>query len=247
MTQLRKFISETISAHETSLDRSNPRDYIDMFLIGQKENPTLSMENLVTCCMDLFVAGSETTSKSLMFAVALMIRHPDVEEKIRKEIRSVIGERDLVRLKDKEQLPYTEAALNEVWRIGNIVPLTPPRVTTDPLKIGKFEIPASTMIMSSTYTIHMDEKYWGDPHIFRPERFLANEEFKADERNIPFGIGKRRCLGENLARMENFLLFSNLLKSFSFQSVNGKLPDLSPQAGFTNGPQPFETFIQLLD
>ena len=93
----------------------------------------------------------------------------------------------------------------------------------------------------------MDEKYWGDPHIFRPERFLANEDFKADERNIPFGIGKRRCLGENLARMENFLLFSNLLKNFSFQSVNGKLPDLSPQAGFTNGPQPFETFIQLLD
>eukprot|EP00092_Neocalanus_flemingeri_P024855 GFUD01026951.1.p1 GENE.GFUD01026951.1~~GFUD01026951.1.p1 ORF type:complete len:495 (-),score=88.71 GFUD01026951.1:186-1670(-) len=245
MTQLREFISETIYEHETSIDTNNPRDYIDMFLIAGKENPTLSMENLVTCCMDLFIAGSETTSKSLMFAVALMIRHPDVEEKIQKEIRSAIGDRDLVRMEDKENLPYTEATLNEVWRISNVVPVTPPRITSAPLKIGKFDIPASTLIMSSTYTIHMDEKYWSDPYSFRPERFLSGEEFRADERNIPFGIGKRRCLGENLARMENFLIFSNLLKNFSFQSVNGKLPDLSPQAGFTNGPPPFESFIQL--
>ena len=103
------------------------------------------------------------------------------------------------------------------------------------------------MIMSNTYTVHMDEKYWGDPYNFRPERFLQNEAFKPDERNIPFGIGRRRCLGENLARMENFLIFSNLLKNFSFETVNGELPDLSPQVGFTNGPAPFEMLIKTLD
>jgi len=247
MSLLREFISQSILDHETSIDPSNPRDYIDMFLINGKENPTLSRENLLTCCMDLFVAGSETTSKSLMFALALMIRHPEVAEKIQKEIESSIGDRDIVRMQDKEKLPYTEATLNEVWRISNVVPLTPPRINSAPLKIGKFDIPALTMIMSSTYTIHMDETYWGDPYNFRPERFLANNKFKADERNIPFGIGKRRCLGENLARMENFLFFSNLMKNFSFKSADGKLPDLSPQAGFTNGPQPFKTFIKLLD
>lgn len=247
MKQLREFISKSISEHETSLDSSNPRDYIDVFLINGKENPTLSKENLVTCCMDLFVAGSETTSKSLMFALALMVTHPEVKERVQKEIRCVIGERELVQVKDKEKLPFTEATLNEVWRIANVVPLTPPRVTKEPLKIGKFEIPESTMIMSNTYTIHMDEKYWGDPYNFRPERFLVDDEFKPDDRNIPFGIGRRRCLGENLARMENFLIFSNLLKNFSFETVNGKLPDLSPQVGFTNGPPPFEMLIKILD
>eukprot|EP00090_Calanus_glacialis_P046719 TRINITY_DN9300_c0_g1_i1.p1 TRINITY_DN9300_c0_g1~~TRINITY_DN9300_c0_g1_i1.p1 ORF type:complete len:492 (-),score=90.51 TRINITY_DN9300_c0_g1_i1:97-1572(-) len=247
MKQLREFISKSISEHESSLDTSNPRDYIDIFLINGKENPTLSKENLVTCCMDLFVAGSETTSKSLMFALALMVRHPEVEEKVRKEIRSVTGEREFVRVEDKEKLPFTEATLNEVWRIANVVPLTPPRITTDVLKIGKYEIPESTMIMSNTYTVHMDEKYWGDPYNFRPERFLQNETFKPDERNIPFGIGRRRCLGENLARMENFLIFSNLLKNFSFETANGELPDLSPQVGFTNGPPPFEMLIKTLD
>ena len=248
MNQLRDFISTTISEHEVSLDSRNPRDYIDMFLINAGEMPnTLTHENLVTSCMDLFVAGSETTSKSLMFALALMIRHPDVADRVRKELEDVVGTKEFVRIEDKENLPYTEATLNEVWRIANVVPITPPRVTNKKMKIGQFEIPDSTLIMSNSYTIHMDQTYWGDPDNFRPDRFISDQKFRPDERNIPFGIGKRRCLGENLARMENFLIFSNLMKHFTFSSVNGKLPDLSPEAGFTNGPPPFSIFIQTIN
>jgi len=147
-------------------------------------------------------------------------------------------------MEDKEKLPYTEATLNEVWRISNVVPIPPPRVTNKNLTIGKFEIPDSTLIMSNSYTIHMDQTYWGDPDNFRPERFISQQKFRPDERNIPFGIGKRRCLGESLARMENFLLFSNIMKHFTLESVNGKLPDLSPDVGFTNGPQPFSIFMK---
>ena len=154
---------------------------------------------------------------------------------------------ELVRMADKDQLPFTEATLNEVWRIANVVPITPPRITTDTLHVGQHEIPESTFIMSNTYTVHMDEAYWGDPQTFRPDRFILKHEFRPDERNIPFGIGKRRCLGENLARMENFLIFSNLMKHFSFQSVNGKLPELSPEVGFTNGPPPFEMLIRTVN
>ena len=248
MKQLRDFISATISDHEATLDQSNPRDYIDIFLIKGIENPSLmSNDNLVTCCMDLFVAGSDTTSKSLMFALAFMVWHPEIAARVREEIQGVIGERELVRMADKDQLPFTEATLNEVWRIANVVPITPPRITTDTLYVGQHEIPESTFIMSNTYTVHMDEAYWGDPQTFRPERFLLKDEFRPDERNIPFGIGKRRCLGENLARMENFLIFSNLMKHFSFQSVNGKLPELSPEVGFTNGPPPFEMLIRTVN
>ena len=93
----------------------------------------------------------------------------------------------------------------------------------------------------------MDQAYWGDPENFRPDRFMSEQKFRPDERNIPFGIGKRRCLGENLARMENFLLFSNLMKHFTFDCVNGKLPDINPEGGFTYGPPPFSVFIQKIN
>ena len=100
-------------------------------------------------------------------------------------------------------------------------------------------IPGQTMSMTNTYTVHMDPAYWGDPDNFRPERFLHQGKFVADERNIPFGIGKRRCLGETLARMENFLFFANLVKNYKFSAANGIIPDIRPLAGFTNGPEPF--------
>ena len=76
--------------------------------------------------------------------------------------------------------------------------------------------------------------------MFRPERFLLDGKYRADERNIPFGIGKRRCLGESLARMETFLIFANMIKSYTFTGVDKDFPDLRPLAGFTNGPPPFK-------
>ena len=73
---------------------------------------------------------------------------------------------------------------------------------------------------------------------------LAEGKYRSDERKIPFGVGKRRCVGETVAKTENFLFLANLMKSFSFgPGPDGKLPELRPQAGLTNGPQPFVTKV----
>ena len=115
-----------------------------------------------------------------------------------------------------------------------------------PLQPSRLEITISQsphLIYPNTYTMHMDMSYWGDPEVFRPERFVVDGRFTPNDRNIPFGVGRRRCLGETLARMENFLIFANLMKSFSFRSGDGSLPSLRPLAGLTNGPQPFSMKI----
>ena len=85
----------------------------------------------------------------------------------------------------------------------------------------------------------MDQEYWKDPEVFRPERFMQDGKFRVDERNIPFGIGKRRCIGESLARMENFLFFATMIKHFKFSCVDGVMPDIRPVGGLTNRPAPF--------
>jgi len=90
----------------------------------------------------------------------------------------------------------------------------------------------------------MDEAYWGDPKTFRPERFTEEGKFKPNERLFPFGIGRRRCLGESLAKMESFLFFANLLLNFSFSCEAENLPSLAPESGFTNGPYPYKCMIE---
>ena len=80
----------------------------------------------------------------------------------------------------------------------------------------------------------------------RPERFLDEQgKFKNKEMLNPFGIGRRKCLGESLARMENFLFFVNIFKNFKFSQVGDSPPSLEPDVGFTYGPFPYQTKVTL--
>ena len=77
-----------------------------------------------------------------MYAIALMMKYPEIQDKVQEEIRKATGDNELVTLADKDNLPYTEATLNEVWRFCNIVPFTGPRKVAGQLKVGNFEIPS---------------------------------------------------------------------------------------------------------
>ena len=144
--ELRQFIRTSISNHEDTLDINNPRDYIDMFLIESKEtkNPILTKDNLMAICLDLFIAGSETTSnviiiyflatryfklytfQSLLWDLAFMINHQDVQDAVRDELDEAAGD-SMITLRHKDDIPLTEATINEVWRMGNVGGITPPR------------------------------------------------------------------------------------------------------------------------
>ena len=239
LAECRKFIVSTIESHEETMDEDNPRDFIDKFLIAGKLSKALSKEALLFTCFDLFTAGSETTSNSLIYAILMMMRNPDIQTKVREEINEVSKGRELVNISDKDKCHYTEAVLNEVWRFCNILILPLPRKFSIPTIIKNHEIPKNAVYLTNIYSVHMDQEYWKDPEVFRPERFMQDGKFRVDERNIPFGIGKRRCIGESLARMENFLFFATMIKHFKFSCVGGVMPDTRPVGGLTNRPAPF--------
>jgi len=242
--KFKQFINAAIEEHKETFDKENPRDFMDMFLtkIEAGDRRIFTQTQLIYICMDLFIAGSETTNNSMQFAIALMMRYPEVQEKVHDDLEKI--DADCVTMKDKTKLPYVEATLNEIWRFCNIAPFGPPRLATKDTPLKSTTIPAGTLVMYNTYTLHMDEKYWGDPHVFRPERFLdKNGVFRPDDMNLPFGIGRRRCLGEPLARMENFLFFANIFHKFKFESIGNSPPSLEPDVGFTNGPYPFKSKI----
>ena len=244
MLNFKEFIKTAIEEHKATFDDDDHRDLIDMFLSKMKEdnNDIYTQTQLVHICLDLFNAGSESTSKSLQYAIALMMRHPDIEEKDHQELDKV--DADYVTMRDRSTLPYVEATLNEIWRFCNVAPFGPPRVAHKETTVGSTTIPAGALVMYNTYSLHMDKAHWGDPEVFRPERFIdENDCFRQDDWNLPFGIGRRKCLGETLARTENFLFFANILKKFQFLQVGDSPPSLEPEVGFTNGPYPFTTKI----
>ena len=117
-------------------------------------------------------------------------------------------------LDDRPQLHYMNAALLESLRVTSFVGPGVPHYTNDDTPVGDHIIPKGTVIFGSLYHAMNDPEIYPDPHRFNPERFLKNGKFFTDKRIIPFGIGKRVCLGQILAEMEFYIFFAGLMQQF---------------------------------
>ena len=213
MQEIREFLRAIIKEHKETFNKDNIRDYIDTFIseIQTSSNENFTEENLLITCLDMFVGGSETTSKSLMFFIAYIVLYPEIQEKIYQEVFAASSSEN-VRIDDLKNLLFTPSFIKEVWRLNSVVPMDVPRVATSNTKIGGFDIPAGAEIWSNYFAANTDEKVWKDSKKFIPERHIGQQD-----NLLTFGIGRRRCLGESLVRVENQLIFCNLVKHFKFE------------------------------
>uniref|UniRef100_H2V8A7 Cytochrome P450 2J6-like n=1 Tax=Takifugu rubripes TaxID=31033 RepID=H2V8A7_TAKRU len=244
--EVKDFVRNELKEHRKNWDPSDPRDYIDCYLreiqanSGQVDS-TFDEENLVICVMDLFVAGSETTSTTLRWAFLYMAKYPEIQEKVQAEIDRVVGQSRPLTMDDRVNLPYTDAVLHEIQRFGNIVPLSLPHVTNKAIQLEGYNIPKGIMIIPNLTSALFDKNEWETPCTFNPGHFLDNEgKFRKRAAFIPFSAGKRLCLGENLARMELFLFFTSFMQHFTFSMPAGVKPDMSFRFGVTLAPKPYE-------
>ncbi|XP_066283351.1 cytochrome P450 2U1-like [Branchiostoma lanceolatum] len=243
--KIKNEVREEISRHREHLDRENPRDFLDFCLLEleqQEKVDGLTEEYVMYMAMDLFLAGTDTTTVTLLWSLLYMTLNPDIQDKVQEELDAVIGE-SLPTLSHRSQLPYVNACLLEVMRIRTLVPLGVPHATTQEVKVQGYDIPKGTQILTNLYSLHMDPAYWPDPDRFDPERFLDAEGnvINNSESFMPFSGGRRVCLGEQLARMELFLFFSTLLQSFTFQTPEGAPPPNTDGVfGATFKPHPFQ-------
>lgn len=240
--KIRNYIVSKVKEHQETLDPSSPRDYIDSFLIelGEKEDSGVELENLYACTLDLFFAGTETTSTTIQWGLRFMIHYPHIQEKVQAEIDSVIGQSRQPSITDRENMPYTDAVIHEIQRMGDILPLNLGHSTVRDTKLDKYTIPKGTMIIPSLYSVLHDESMWETPHSFNPGHFLNPDgSLRNREAFLPFSAGKRVCLGEQLARMELFLFFTSLLQRFSFSAPAGEQSTLECVMGATHCPKPY--------
>ncbi|XP_051233223.1 cytochrome P450 2J2-like isoform X2 [Dicentrarchus labrax] len=238
------FVEIKIKEHREGLDPSSPRDYIDCFLteMGEKEDKDsgFDLKNLCICTLDLFGAGTETTTTTLHWGLLYMIYYPHIQERVQAEIDTVIGSSRQPSMTDRENMPYTNAVVHEIQRMANIIPLNLAHMASKDITLDKYTIPKGTMILPTLDSVLHDESMWETPHSFNPQHFLDQDgTFRKREAFFPFSAGKRVCLGEQLARTELFLFFTSLLQRFSFSAAAGEQPSLEFKLGATRCPQPY--------
>lgn len=240
--EVNKFIAQEIEEHKRNLDPSDPRDYIDCFLNEiekTKGHPDNSFyeENLIWSVLDLFAAGSETTSTTLRWALLYMSKYPEIQEKVQAEIDSVIGQSRQPTMDDRANMPYTDAVIHEIQRFGNIAPLALPHVTNEELQLEGYTVPKGITIIPNLTSVLFDKNEWETPRTFNPGHFLTEDgKFTKRAAFLPFSAGKRFCLGETLAKMELFLFFTSFLQHFTFQMPAGVKPVMDYRFGITLAP-----------
>uniref|UniRef100_A0A8C6QU63 unspecific monooxygenase n=1 Tax=Nannospalax galili TaxID=1026970 RepID=A0A8C6QU63_NANGA len=248
MAYVQSYLMEKIKEHQKSLDATNPRDFIDYYLIkGKQENHSqpseFTLENLSITVNDLFGAGTETTSTTLRYALLLLLKHPHVTAKVQEEIDRVVGRHRSPCMQDRSSMPYTDAMVHEVQRYIDLIPTNLPHAVTSDIKFRNYLIPKGTTVLTSLSSILKDSKEFSDPETFDPAHFLDEKgNFKKSDYFMPFSTGKRMCAGEGLARMELFLFLTTILQNFKLKSlIHPKDIDITPvYSGFASLPPTYQ-------
>ncbi|XP_049575414.1 cytochrome P450 2U1 [Syngnathus scovelli] len=246
------FLKRLIDKHRDTLDPGNPRDLVDMYLAEMASQRAAGVEDgsfnedyLFYIIADLFIAGTDTTTNSLLWILLYMVVHRHVQDKVQAEVDEVLGRYKVPSLTDRGHLPFTEATIMEVQRLTSVVPLGIPHMASKTTDFRGFTIPQGTVLLPNLWSVHRDPTVWEQPDSFKPERFLDDEgKLLRKDCFMPFGIGRRGCMGEQLAKMELFLMVTGLLQAFTFRLPLGTPPPLMHgRYGLTLAPCPFNVCV----
>ena len=201
---------------------SESEDVLATLLAATHEDGApMSAEELRDELMTALVAGHETTASQLSWAFERIAREPQIQARLRAEIESGSGE------------DYMTATINEILRHRPVLPNAEPRLVKQPVEIGGVRYPRGVALLANAHLLHHDPAIYPDPYAFRPERFL--ESPPGTYTWIPFGGGRRRCLGASFALLEMKIALRTVLERYSLTPVGAK-PERTRRRSITISP-----------
>ncbi|MED6192824.1 hypothetical protein PIB30_013715 [Stylosanthes scabra] len=210
-------------------------DLVDVLLKFEGGNASgqdicLTTNNIKAIIQDIFVAGGDTASTTIDWAMAEMIKDPRVMQKAQVEVREIFdlsGRVDETRI---NELKYLKSVVKETLRLHPPAPLLLPRECREACEINGYHIPVKSKVIVNAWAIGRDPNYWVEPERFYPERFIDSTiDYKGSNfEYIPFGAGRRICPGSTLGLINVELALAYLLYHFDWELPNGvKCEDLN--------------------
>lgn len=221
-----RIVRERKAANAADPEHSDRHDLLSMLLSTRDEDGSeLSDEQLRDEVLTIFLAGYETTANALSWTWYLLATHPEHQERVFEEVRSVLGDRTAT-LEDYPQLKYTQMCFAEAMR------MYPPawamgRKSTEPFEVGPYRLPAGTHVFLSQYILQRDERFFPEPLKFDPMRHTDEEKARRDKfEYFPFGGGPRQCIGEGFAWLEGVLLIATVAQKWRLEWIPGQPVDV---------------------
>jgi len=236
-SRLAQLEKEGIKVREPVLDSTD--DYDSMIESEEKEEETskvpkdiltvlleanIPREHMIDEIITLLAAGHETTAFFCSFVIYNLCTNPDVQLKLKDEVDSILQGRTVVTREDIQKMTYMSAVLKESLRLHTVVPFLSRDVLEDfdltPFGYPGMVIPKGETVFMGPFVIHRDPDSYPDPFKFKPDRFL-NVKIGATQDFIPFGYGKRICIGQNLALMESTIMIALMVQQYQFVFQEG--------------------------
>ncbi len=234
LEELRKVIDEVLL--ERSSQGSAGEDLLGLLLSARDDETgeAMSREQIGDELMTFMLAGHETTSNALTWTWQQLSLNPWARERLFNEVDEVLGDRTPT-MEDVESLPWTRACIEEAMRIMPPVWMVGRRAIEDD-EIDGFHIPAGSSLMVLITMIHRDPKLWPNPEGYDPERFLpGNTKGRPRQAYMPFGAGRRICVGSTFAIVESTLLAAMISRRLSFDLPRGAV--VEADAAITQRPR----------
>ncbi|KAG8096772.1 hypothetical protein GUJ93_ZPchr0013g34595 [Zizania palustris] len=215
---------EQVSRRRRDIDAGEARKndllgvVLDMEKKWQQEGSVLSHETMKALFTDIYGAGASTTAVLIEWAMADLLQNQQSMRKLKEELTSVIGANAQIQESDISRLPYLRAVVKETLRLRAVAPLVPRRAEAT-IQVHGYTIPKGTHVLLNLWAINRDAKAWNDPDMFVPERFIGNDGINYLGQNfefVPFGVGRRICLGLPLAHKVMYLVLGTLVHQFEW-------------------------------
>ncbi|MDX6741614.1 cytochrome P450 [Actinocorallia sp. A-T 12471] len=194
--------------------------------VDREADPAVARTRLRDELVTLLLAGHETTASTLGWAFHLLDRHPDVADRVRDEVASVVGDGP-VRFAHLHGLAYTVQVLQEVMRLYPPVWILPRQAQAADV-VGGYGVPAGADVVICPFTLHRHPAFWPDPERFDPGRFDGSAEGRPKFAHLPFGAGPRFCVGNSLGMVEATIVLATVVRSLRLAAPAGASPTPEP-------------------